>query len=328
MYDILKGLRVVEAASFIAGPSCGLHLAQMGAEVIRVDPIGGGPDRHRWPQAPDGSSLYWEGLNKGKKSVVIDLSRPQGRELAQRLATAPGDNAGLFVTNFPEKGFLGHAALAALRADLISLRIMGWGDGATAVDYTVNAAAGIPMMTGPQALGAEPVNSVLPAWDLLAGAYGAFSLLAAERSRRDGGPGGEIRLPLGDLAAASLGHLGQLAEVLVSGTDRGRNGNDLFGAFGRDFATADGKRLMIVAITGRQWTDLVASLAVGVRYRGIEAELGVSFERDEGLRYLHRERLWPIFEWAFASRTSDELALLFEIDRRLLGALPHRPRSG
>ena len=205
MYDILKGLRVVEAASFIAGPSCGLHLAQMGAEVIRLDPIGGGPDRHRWPQAPDGSSLYWEGLNKGKKSVVIDLSRPQGRELAQRLATAPGGNAGLFVTNFPEKGFLGHAALAALRADLISLRIMGWGDGATAVDYTVNAAAGIPMMTGPQALGAEPVNSVLPAWDLLAGAYGAFSLLAAERSRRDGGPGGEIRLPLGDLAAATLG---------------------------------------------------------------------------------------------------------------------------
>ena len=152
--------------------------------------------------------------------------------------------------------------------DLISLRIMGWGDGATAVDYTVNAAAGIPMMTGPQALGAEPVNSVLPAWDLLAGAYGAFSLLAAERSRRDGGPGGEIRLPLGDLAAATLGHLGQLAEVLVSGTDRGRNGNDLFGAFGRDFATADGKRLMIVAITGRQWSDLVASLAVGVRHRG------------------------------------------------------------
>ena len=187
--------------------------------------------------------------------------------------------------------------------DLISLRIMGWGDGATAVDYTVNAAAGIPMMTGPQALGAEPVNSVLPAWDLLAGAYGAFSLLAAERSRRDGGPGGEIRLPLGDLAAATLGHLGQLAEVLVSGTDRGRNGNDLFGAFGRDFATADGKRLMIVAITGRQWSDLVASLAVGADIAAIEAELGVSFERDEGLRYLHRERLWPIFEWAFASRT-------------------------
>ena len=68
MYDLLKALRIVEASSFIAGPSCGLHLAQMGAEVIRLDPIGGGPDRRRWPRTPDGSSLYWEGLNKGKSA--------------------------------------------------------------------------------------------------------------------------------------------------------------------------------------------------------------------------------------------------------------------
>ena len=93
MYDLLKALRIVEASSFIAGPTCGLHLAQMGAEVIRLDPIGGGPDRRRWQRTPDGSSLFWLGLNKGKKSVVIDLSRPEGRELAQGIATAPGENA-------------------------------------------------------------------------------------------------------------------------------------------------------------------------------------------------------------------------------------------
>ena len=52
MYDLLAGLRVVEGSAFIAGPSCGLHLAQMGAEVIRFDSIGGGPDYHRWPLAP------------------------------------------------------------------------------------------------------------------------------------------------------------------------------------------------------------------------------------------------------------------------------------
>lgn len=61
MYELLKGLRVVEGAAFIAGPSCGLHLAQMGAEVIRFDAIGGGPDYRRWPVAPSGDSLYWEG---------------------------------------------------------------------------------------------------------------------------------------------------------------------------------------------------------------------------------------------------------------------------
>src|SRR5207249_1837800 len=137
----------------------------------------------------------------------------------------------LFVTTFPPHGFHSHAKLAALRPDIITLRIMGWSDGAPAVDYTVNAAVGIPMMTGPPSLGDAPVNSVLPTWDLLAGAYGAFTLMAAERARRATGTGAEIRLPLGDLAAATLGDLGQLAEVLLSGADRPRIGNDLFGAF-------------------------------------------------------------------------------------------------
>jgi len=109
MYDLLKGLRVVEGAAFVAGPSCGLYLAQMGAEVIRIDQIGGGPDFRRWPLAPGGDdSLYWEGLNKAKRSVALDLTRPEGRELAARIATAPGDQAGLFITNFPAEGFLSH----------------------------------------------------------------------------------------------------------------------------------------------------------------------------------------------------------------------------
>src|SRR5215469_4810688 len=148
MYDLLKGLTVVEAAAFIAGPTSGLYLAQMGAEVIRFDQIGGGPDFRRWPLAGDGASLYWEGLNKGKKSIALDLSRPRGREIAMALATAAGDNAGLFVTNFPEKGFLSYERLSERRADLICLRVMGWADGTPGVDYTINNAVGIPMMTG------------------------------------------------------------------------------------------------------------------------------------------------------------------------------------
>lgn len=311
MHDVLSGLRIVEAASFIAGPSCGLHLAQLGAEVIRIDPIGGGPDHHRWPLTPEGASLYWEGLNKGKKSIAIDLARPEGRELAQRLAAAPGENSGLFVTNFPPDGFLSHARLAALRPDILVLRVMGWSDGSQAVDYTVNAAMGIPLMTGPASLGDAPVNAVLPAWDLLAGAYGAFALISAERARRTTGRGTEIRLPLGGLAAATLGHLGQIGEVLISGSDRPRIGNDLYGAFGRDFATKDDHRLMIVAITPRQWSGLVEALGIVAQIAAVEAELGVSFERDEGMRYRHRERLWPLFEAAFAARTRDELAGLF-----------------
>ena len=91
MYDLLAGLRAVEISAFVAGPTCGLYLAQMGAEVIRVDAIGGGPDFRRWPLADSGESLYWEGLNKAKKSVALDLARPEGRELAQRLAAEARD---------------------------------------------------------------------------------------------------------------------------------------------------------------------------------------------------------------------------------------------
>jgi 2-methylfumaryl-CoA isomerase len=309
-YQLLSGLRVVEGASFVAAPTCALHFLQMGAEVIRFDPIGGGPDFTRWPRAPEGPSLYWEGLNKGKKSIALDLGRPEGRELAQRLAAAPGESGGLFVTNYPVEGFLSHAKLAALRPDLISLRVMGWPDGRPAVDYTVNAALGIPMMTGPASMGEAPVNHVLAAWDLLTGAYGAFALLAAERRRRETGAGQEIRLPLADVALMSLGHLGQIAEVTVGG-DRPRMGNDLYGAFGRDFKIKDG-RLMIVAISGRQWTGLIEALGIGEAVAALEAEVNVSFAKDEGVRFIWRDRLNPLVEAALATRTQAEIGPVFD----------------
>src|ERR1700730_14904855 len=227
MYELLTGMRVVEMAAFIAGPSCGLHLAQLGADVIRIDQIGGGPDFLRWPRASEhGASLYWEGLNKAKKSVALDLSRPEGRELAIRIATAPGADAGLFVTNYPVHGFLAYEKLRQFREDMICVRIMGWPDGRPAVDYTVNAAIGLPFMTGVPG-DPRPVNHVLPAWDLLTGGYAAFALMAAERSRRVTGAGREIRVPLSDVALASVGNLGQIGEVSISDKDRVRSGNEI-----------------------------------------------------------------------------------------------------
>jgi 2-methylfumaryl-CoA isomerase len=312
MYDLLKGMRVVEAAAFIAGPSCGLHLAQLGAEVIRIDQIGGGPDFRRWPLGPGGGgSLYWEGLNKAKRSVALDLGRPEGRELAARIATAPGDEAGLFVTNFPVEGFLSYERLRALRADLICVRVMGWPDGRPAVDYTVNCAVGVPGMTGPAGSDA-PVNHVLPAWDLMAGAYAAFALVSAERARRATGEGREVRIPLSDLAIASLGHLGQIAEAQTTGADRPRMGNDLYGAFGRDFVTRDGRRLMVVAITPRQWKGLIAVLGLEAPVGALEAELGVAFDRNEGARFTHRGRLATLVAAAMAGRDFAEVTAAFE----------------
>jgi 2-methylfumaryl-CoA isomerase len=311
MYDLLKGLRVVEGSAFVAAPTCGLYLAQYGAEVIRFDNIGGGPDFRRWPLAANGASLYWEGLNKAKKSVALDLTRPEGREVAQALATAPGEDAGLFVTNFPVDGFLSYETLARRRADLVCVRVMGWADGAQGMDYTINAALGLPQMTGPKD-DPRPVNHVLAAWDLLTGAYCAFSLVSALLARQRDGRGREIRAPLSDIAGATMANLGFVAETLQTGHQRPRMGNDVFGAFGREFATRDGQTLMLLAITPKQWSKALEALGLTGEVAALEGALGVSFATDEGLRFTHRESLYPLFERAFAAKTAGELAPLFD----------------
>ena len=305
MYNLLSGLSVIEASSFVASPTAGLYCAQFGAEVIRVDQIGGGPDYRRWPVTADNNSLYWENLNRAKKSVALDLGRPEGRELLQELVRATGQ----FITNFPAEGFLSHAKLAEGRADLVTVRIMGWADGAPALDYTVNNAVGYPMMTGP---GPDPVNHVLPAWDLLSGGYAAFALLAAIQSRTATGEGSEVRIPLSDVAIGTVANLGGIAEVLHAGANRPRLGNTVYGLFGRDFVTRDGQRTMIVVVTPRQWTNLLTALNLTDAISALEGARGVSFAKDDGLRFDHRDALFPLFEAAIGARDRADLAAAFD----------------
>lgn len=109
--NLLDGLRLIEGSAFVAAPLGGMTLAQNGADVIRFDQIGGGLDFGRWPLAPDGQSLFWAGLNKGKRSICIDLHAPAGRELAATLIA----QAGGFLTNFPARGWLDFERLSTLR---------------------------------------------------------------------------------------------------------------------------------------------------------------------------------------------------------------------
>jgi 2-methylfumaryl-CoA isomerase len=309
MTGLLSDLRVVEGSAFVAAPLAGMTLAQLGAEVIRFDPIGGGLDRQRWPVTADGRSLYWVGLNKGKRSIAVDIRRPEGRELVQALVGAPGPGGGLFLTNFPAEGWLAYEAMRRRREDLVMVAIRGQPDGAVAVDYTVNAAAGFPLATGPEDA-AGPINHVLPAWDIATGLSAAFGLLAAERHRRRTGEGQLVGLSLMDSALAMLGHLGILAEVQVNGVDRPRVGNDLYGAFGRDFATADGERLMVVALTERQWRAVVEACGLDAQISAVEAELGLDF-RKEGDRFRARDRLNPPVAAWIGRRAYAEVAAVF-----------------
>jgi len=290
MNGILSGLRVIEGSAFIAAPSAGMTLAQLGAEVIRFDPLGGGLDYRRWPVTEQGDSLYWAGLNKGKKSFAVDIRNPRGRELLSQLICAPGEtpeNNGIFLTNFPTSGWMSYETLKAQRGDLIMVNIKGNRDGTSEVDYTVNPATGFPNLTGPVGEGA-PVNHVLPAWDIATGLAAVNGILAADRHRRLTGEGQIISLALTDMAFATLGNLGFIGEAQINGAHRAATGNNLYGAFGRDFETKDGRRVMIVAITGRQWPALVETAGIASGVAEIEARRGLDMKR-EGDRYLATE---------------------------------------
>ena len=321
MDGILNGLRVIEGSAFVAAPLGGMTLAQLGAEVIRFDPIGGGLDYGRWPLTRDGHhSLFWAGLNKGKRSIAVDFRVPRGQELLTQLICAPGDHAGLFSTNFPAKGWLAYEALQAHRPDLIMVNLTGRRDGSSEVDYTLNPQLGLPMMTGPNS-SPEMVNHVFPAWDFISGQMIALGLLAAERHRRLTGEGQLVRLALKDVALAMLGNFGMLAEVMVNDADRPRQGNYLYGAFGRDFATLDGTRVMVVGLTGQQWHRLIKATGLREAIGALAARLGLDFE-NEGHRYRARQEIARLFEPWFHARTLAEAALILDAHRVTWG--PYR----
>lgn len=306
--SILQGMRVVEVSAFVAAPLGGMTLAQLGADVIRIDGLRGGLDYRRWPVTQDNTSLFWSGLNKGKKSVALDITKPEGQELAMALITAGGDDAGLFLTNFPPRGWLSYEALKSRREDLIQLTIQGDRKGGSAVDYTVNPAIGLPMLTGsedPQAV----TNHVLPAWDLITGQMAAVGLLAAERKRRLTGQGQHIKLPLEDVALAVMGHLGFIAEAQL-GHERERVGNYLYGAFGRDFVSSDGVRVMVVGLTLKQWQSLLVATELTESVQALSEHLGRNLNL-EGERYLARHELAVLFAGWFAHQTFAEIERKF-----------------
>ena len=299
MTGILAGLRIVEGSAFIAAPLGGMTLAQLGADVIRFDDIKGGLDSDRWPITKEGRSIYWAGLNKGKRSIAVDLRSPRGRELLTALITAPGEGAGIFTTNMPARGWLSYEALAEKRADLIALNIVGARDGSAHVDYTVNAITGFPMVTGP--VGHEgPVNAVAPPWDLATAYGGAMAILAAERHRRLTGRGQKIVLPLQDMALAATSALGYIGEAVVNEVDRPRFGNEIFGTFGRDFRTSDGRFVMICIFSDRHVDALATAGGFGDAFKKIEVTKGVDLKTDAG-RWNARAELCAVIEKWVAS---------------------------
>ena len=321
----LSGLRIVDTTTFIAGPLATLTLTQLGADVIRVDPLGGASDSGRLPLVESGRSLHWVSLNAGKRSVSINVGSTEGRQLLVDVITSSGEGGGIYVTNAIGRALLSYEELSAVRPDLIMVHIQGMPDGGPAVDYTVTRDIGMATDTGPDGV-SRPLSQPVPAWDLLCGLHAALAVVAAERQRRLTGFGQLVEVALWDVAVGALGNLGRLAEVQVSVSPARVADGFIYGTFGTDFLTADGASVMVVALTARMWDDLVEVTETAKPIAALEAALGIDF-RDEGTRFEHRVVLAGLMHGWFAARELRDVATALDrtrvqwISGRSLGAL-------
>jgi 2-methylfumaryl-CoA isomerase len=216
----------------------------------------------------------------------------------------------------PARGWMSFEALSARRKDLIMMRLVGNFDGTAAVDYTINCSSGLPIATGANA---DPVNHVLPAWDVAAGLYLTTGLLAAERVRRREGRGQEVVLALSDVMLATIGNLGYIGDVQINGVSREPIGNYLYGAFGRNFTTADRREVMIVAISRRQWKELGKATGLTEKFEMIGPLMDVDLA-TEGGRYAARATIAAVLEPWVAARSLAEIERIFAKTGVLWGA--------
>jgi 2-methylfumaryl-CoA isomerase len=181
------------------------------------------------------------------------------------------------------------------------VHLKGNRDGSSEVDYTVNPATGFPWATGPRNL-TEPLNSVLPAWDIAMGELAAVGLLAADRHRTRTGQGQLVEVALSDVAFAMTGHLGRVAEAQLGATDSPRrDGNYLYGAFGNDFVTKDQRHVMVVALTDRQWRALLDVTGTHAQMDKIREATEVDLDTESG-RFINRDLIAAILRPWFDQR--------------------------
>jgi crotonobetainyl-CoA:carnitine CoA-transferase CaiB-like acyl-CoA transferase len=255
---LLEGVRVVELARLIAAPFCGLTLADLGADVVKVEPPGGDDTRTFPPAAPDGESAYFRALNRGKRSVVLDLNDAGDRATARRLV----DGADVVVENLGAAGErlgFGHEDVAAGNERLVwcSVTGLGAGRGGRALDPSLQASMGLMALTGEP--GGPPLRVPVPLVDLMTGMYAAQSVLTALWQAERGGSGAFLDCALVD-SAATLTGLTALMALGGSEPPRRLGSESHLVVPSALFEAADGEHVQVVALNERHWHALCTAL--------------------------------------------------------------------
>ncbi|MBX9599970.1 MAG: CoA transferase [Bryobacteraceae bacterium] len=301
----LAGVRVVDFGRFIAGPYCGMLLADMGADVIRVDRRQGSEDRYPGPITEDGHGGAFLSLNRNKRSLTLDPSRPQAGEVIRRLVK----RADIVVANLPldvmEKMGISYDALRAIRPDIILARISTFGpDGPYArrlgFDSVAQAMSGVMSLTG---FNGVPVRSVVPFEDYGTALHAAFGVMVALYHRANTGQGQVVD---GSLFASGVTFMqALLAERAVTGAERRQQGNAGFYAAPNDtYSTRDG--WITIATNG---TPMFERWARAVGREDLIADPRMA---DDGLRAANRFVIDEAMNAFLADRTTAEALEAFE----------------
>ena len=259
----LEGVRVLDFTRVLAGPSAALALADLGAEVIKIEPPGSGDETRSFPPFRDGESHYYISINRGKKSIVIDLKTDEGVALARDLAT----KCDVLIENYRpgvmDRFGLGYEALSALNPGLIYCSISGFGmtgplRDRPSFDIVLQALSGALSVNGEP--GALPTKLGIPLGDLIGGINGPIGILAALHERHATGRGRLIDISLMDGMIGMLGYLAQLA--FFTGQDPQPQGSQHpnlvpYGAF----PALDGS-IIVACLTNSFWERICKALSM------------------------------------------------------------------
>lgn len=297
----LSGVRILDLTQVLSGPFCTQMLADLGADVIKIEGPHGDIARSMPPHFVGNDSAYYLAINRNKRSIIVDMKTAAGLDIVRRFALASDIVIENFRPGVCERLGLSVAALRADKPSLIWCSISGFGQSGPyrdkpAYDIIVQALSGGMSLTGARA--GPSVRAGIPIADLAGGMYAATAVLAALHRRSVTGHGEVIDISLLDCQVAMLCY--QAAFYLHSGQVPGRQGceHDSIATYGTVKAK-DGVEVVIAALTERMWEALC-------RVLGCEELIGDPRFATAGDRLANRTQLWPILERLFLTCTADE----------------------
>ncbi len=302
----LQGLRVLDLTQFLSGPYATMILGDLGAEVIKVEPLSGDSARAIPPHFVGDDSAYYLSVNRNKQSVAVDMKHAAGREVVRELALRSDVLIENFRPGVVQKLGLSYDELSAQHPRLVWCSISGFGqDGPyrdyPAYDMIVQALSGGMSLTGEY--GGLPVRSGIPLGDLAAGMFSVIGIQSALLERERTGRGKQIDVAMLDCQISMLCY--QAAYHLIAGVVPGTQGrgHDSIPTY-RAFVTGDNVNVVVCANTERMWEDMAGEL--GVAHLIADARFKTNADR-----YRNRAELWPLLDAAFLQRPSARWVELF-----------------